>query len=126
MVQIAREVGGDSNGFGFIQVPFNLAMPEALTMINQTVSGEVLSTLEAADRLGVTVIASASILQGRMAQGLPDEIRSTFGLESDSQTAIQFVRSTPGITTALIGMSQAAHVEENLQLVGAARRGRPA
>ena len=125
MVQIAREVGGDSNGFGFIQLPFNLAMPEALTMINQTVSGEALSTLEAADRLGVTVIASASILQGRMAQGLPDEIRSTFGLASDSQTAIQFVRSTPGITTALIGMSQAAHVEENLQLVGAALRGRP-
>jgi len=116
MVQIAREVGGHSHGFGVIQLPFNLAISEASTMVNQTVSGENLSTLEAAAKLDVTVFASASILQGRMAQGLPEEIRSTFGLASDSQTAIQFVRSTPGITTALIGMSQVAHVEENMQL----------
>ena len=31
--------------------------------------------------------------------------------------AIQFVRSTPGITTALVGMSNVDHVDENLQLV---------
>lgn len=117
MVQLAREVGGDAHGFRFIQLPFNLAMPEALTLVNQTVSSEKLSTLEAAAKLNVTVVSSASILQGRMAQGLPQEVRSAFGLSSDSQTAIQFVRSTPGITTALIGMSQVAHVEENLQLV---------
>ena len=118
MVQLAREVGGDSHGFRFIQLPFNLAMPEALTLVNQTVAGEKSNTLEAAAKLNVTVVASASILQGRMAQGLPDEVRSTFGLSIDSQAAIQFVRSTPGITTALVGMSQVAHVEENLQLVG--------
>ena len=82
IVQTARDVGGDSHGFGFIQLPFNLAMPEAQTMVNQTVSGENLSTLEAAAKLGITVVASASILQGRMAHGLPDEIRSTFGLAS--------------------------------------------
>jgi aryl-alcohol dehydrogenase-like predicted oxidoreductase len=28
------------------------------------------------------------------------------------------VRSAPGITTALVGMSSVAHVEENLQLAG--------
>jgi predicted aldo/keto reductase-like oxidoreductase len=31
------------------------------------------------------------------------------------------VRSAPGITTALVGMSQRAHVEENLQLAAVAR-----
>ncbi len=30
------------------------------------------------------------------------------------QRAVQFVRSTPGMTVALIGMRQTAHVEENL------------
>jgi aryl-alcohol dehydrogenase-like predicted oxidoreductase len=30
------------------------------------------------------------------------------------QTAIEFARSKPGITTALIGMSRVEHVEENL------------
>ncbi len=118
MVQLAREVGGESHGFCFIQLPFNLAMPEALVMNNQTLEGENVSVLEAASGLGVTVVASASILQGKVAHGLPDAIREPLGsLATDAQTSIQFVRSTPGITTALIGMSRLPHIEENLQLV---------
>jgi len=117
MVSLAREAGGEAHGFRFIQLPFNLAMPEALTLANQLVDGQTLSTLEAAERLGVTVISSASIFQGRVAQGLPAELRETLGsLPTDAQTAIQFVRSAPGITTALVGMSRREHVEENLQL----------
>ena len=118
MVQLAREASGESHGFRFIQLPFNLAMPEALVMNNQTLAGEHVSTLEAANGLGVTVVASAAILQGKIAHGLPEAIREPLGsLATDAQTSIQFVRSTPGITTALIGMSQLPHVEENLQLV---------
>jgi aryl-alcohol dehydrogenase-like predicted oxidoreductase len=119
MVELARELAGASHGFRFIQLPFNLAMPEALTLSNQTVDGEPLSTLEAAPALGVTVISSASIFQGRVAQGLPNDLRVSLGsLPGDAQTAIQFVRSAPGIATALVGMSQLQHVEENLKLVG--------
>ena len=111
MVDLAREVGGESHGFRFIQLPFNLAMPEALTLSHQV------STLEAAVGLGVTVISSASIFQGRVAQGLPKDLRATLGsLSTDAQSAIQFVRSAPGITTALVGMSTLEHVEDNLQL----------
>ncbi|HJP94402.1 MAG TPA: aldo/keto reductase [Pyrinomonadaceae bacterium] len=98
MLERAREVGGEAHGFRFIQLPFNLAMTEALTVANETVDGEEVSVLEAAKRLGVTVIASASLLQGRI----------------DPRSAIQFVRSTEGITTALIGMSRVEHVEQNL------------
>ncbi|HEX6730885.1 MAG TPA: aldo/keto reductase [Pyrinomonadaceae bacterium] len=117
MVNLAREVAGDAHGFRFIQLPLNLAMPEALTLKNQPVGDEELSSLEAAQRLGVTVAASASMLQGRVAQGLPKSVREPLGsLSTDAQTAIQFVRSTPGVTTALVGMSRVEHVEENLQL----------
>ncbi len=118
MVELAHEVGGESHGFRFIQLPYNLAMPEALSLPNQELAeGEVVSLLEAAAALGVTVVSSASILQGRVAQGLPESIREPLGgLATDAQTAIQFVRSTPGITTALVGMSHREHVEENLQL----------
>jgi aryl-alcohol dehydrogenase-like predicted oxidoreductase len=117
MVSLAREVGGDAHGFRFIQLPFNLAMPEALTLANQVVAGQSLTLLEAAELLGITVISSASIFQGRVAQGLPENVREALGsLPSDAQTAIQFVRSAPGITTALVGMSRREHVEENLQL----------
>jgi len=119
MVELAREVGGESHGFRFIQLPFNIAMPEALVLRNQTITpGEEVSVLEAAAALGVTVMSSASLFQGRVAQGLPESIREPLGsLATDAQTAIQFVRSTPGITTALVGMSNREHVEENLQLV---------
>ncbi len=118
MVEIAREVGGESHGFRFIQLPFNLAMPEALVLRNQIVDDVEVSTLEASAALGVTVVSSASILQGRVAHGLPETIREPLGsLATDALTAIQFVRSTPGITTALVGMSSREHVNENLQLV---------
>ena len=119
MVDIARALGGESHGFRFIQAPFNLALPEALTLSNQEVAGRQRSTLEAAVELGITVISSASIFQGRVAQGLPKELRESLGsLPTDAQSAIQFVRSAPGITTALVGMSRIEHVEENLQLTG--------
>ena len=109
MVELAREAGGENHGFRVIQLPLNLAMPEAIPVA------------EAADQLGLTVIASASMLQARLSQGLPEQIRTPLGpLDSDAQTAIQFVRSTPGITTALVGMSSVEHVEENLALVAVA------
>lgn len=119
MVEVAREAGGESHGFRFIQLPFNLAMPEALTLLSQTVNGEKLTVIEVARKFDITVVASASMLQGRVAQGLSEAVRQTLGsLATDAQTAIQFVRSTPGVSTALVGMSRVEHVEENLQLVG--------
>ena len=106
MLELAREAGGEGHGFRFIQLPLNLAMPEGIQVS------------EAAEELGVTVIASASMLQARLSKGLPEQIRPPLGsLRRDAQTAIQFVRSTPGVTTALVGMSRVDHVEENLELV---------
>jgi aryl-alcohol dehydrogenase-like predicted oxidoreductase len=116
VVSIAREVGGESHNFKVIQLPYNLAMPEALTSANQVVDGDTLSVLMAADRLGITVMCSASILQARLSQGLPPFVAEALkGLSTDAQRAIQFVRSTPGVTTALVGMSRRAHVEENMK-----------
>jgi len=107
--EIATTVGGAGHHFRFIQLPFNLAMPEAYT------SG----VLEAAAQLGIAVVASASLLQSRLARDLPDSLAEKFpGLTTDAQRAIQFTRSTPGVAAALAGMSQTAHVAENLQLAG--------
>jgi aryl-alcohol dehydrogenase-like predicted oxidoreductase len=117
MIELARAAGGAEHHLRFVQLPFNLGMPEALTQGNQTFQGAEVSVLEAARALGATVVASASILQGRVARDLPEAIREPLGsLATDVQTALQFTRSTPGITTALIGMSQHTHVEENLRL----------
>jgi predicted aldo/keto reductase-like oxidoreductase len=92
-------------------------MPEAFLFANQAVNGRVFSTIEAAGELGVSVVCSASILQGKLAQNLPKHLNATLGnLKTDAQTSIQFVRSTPKVTTALVGMSKAAHVAENMAL----------
>lgn len=118
MVDIARELAGDRHHFRFIQLPVNLAMPEALFFQNQKLGDEYVSAVEAAQSLGITVMASGSLLQGQAARGLPEAIRDALGsLATDAQTGIQFVRSAPGVTTALVGMSSVAHVEENLELV---------
>jgi len=115
IASVAREVGGETHHFRAIQLPHNLAMPEALTLGNQVVEGEPLSLLMAAARLGVTVMCSASMLQAKLAQNLPPFVGEALkGLSTDAQRAIQFVRSTPGVTTALVGMSQRPHVDENL------------
>jgi aryl-alcohol dehydrogenase-like predicted oxidoreductase len=109
---IAREAGGDGHHFRFIQLPLNLAMPEAF---GNRVDGE--SVLSLAARFGITTVASASLLQSRLARNLPSEIRDRLpGMRTDAQRAIQFARSTPGITSALVGMSHRGHVRENLDL----------
>jgi aryl-alcohol dehydrogenase-like predicted oxidoreductase len=117
IAEVAEDVAGEAHHFRVIQLPHNLAMPEALTLDNQTVDGETMPTLIAAEKLGITVMCSASIMQARLTQALPAFVAEAFHhLTSDAQRAIQFVRSTPGVTTALIGMSQRSHVEENLLL----------
>jgi aryl-alcohol dehydrogenase-like predicted oxidoreductase len=117
IAEIATEVGGPDHHFRVIQLPYNLAMPEAITLVNQEAKGEQLSLLMAADRMDLMVMCSASIMQSKLTQNLPPFVGEALtGLATDAQRAIQFVRSTPGVTTALVGMSHRSHVEENLAL----------
>lgn len=115
-VQIARQVGGDGHGFKFIQLPHNLAMPEAYLVPNQSANGQAFATIQAAHDLGVSVMVSGSILQGKLSSGVPLHIRKILGGKTDAQTSLQFARSTPNVTTALVGMSSVGHVEENMHL----------
>ena len=118
MWNIAEKIGGENHGFRFIQLPFNLMMPEAFLLQNQQFNGEVFSTIEIANNFGISVMISGSMMQGKLATGLPENIRANLGnLETDAMTSLQFVRSTPAVTTSLVGMSRPSHVEENMQLV---------
>lgn len=117
LVQIAQEIAGGRHRFRFVQLPFNLGMTEALTMGNQMIAGRKRTVMEAADELDVTLIASASLLQGQVASNLPGFVAEAMGLSNDAERALQFVRSAPGITTALVGMSRAEHARSNAQLL---------
>jgi aryl-alcohol dehydrogenase-like predicted oxidoreductase len=114
MIEAAERVGGHHHHFRMIQLPYNLAMTEAFTARNQPIpSNGMRSTLAAADSAGIAVCASASLLQGRLGRRLPPLVEEAFsGLNSDAQRAVQFVRSTPGVSSALVGMSTTAHVRD--------------
>jgi aryl-alcohol dehydrogenase-like predicted oxidoreductase len=114
LVAAAYDLQGDGHHFRVIQLPHNLAMPEALTRQNQQVDGQTVSPLEAAQAFGIYAMCSASILQSRLAHELPDVLAQVFHFDTDAQRAIQFVRSSPGVGSALVGMKQVGHVEENL------------
>lgn len=111
LAEAAHQIAGDNHHFRFIQLPFNLAMPEALTRPVE----DGATVLDVAAQLDITVVASAPLMQARLARNLPNDFeRMLPRLGTHAQRAIQFTRSTPGIASALVGMSNRAHVEENL------------
>ncbi len=116
LVRLAEEVGGKDHHFKVIQLPYNIGMPEALAEKTQSFNGATVPLLVAAKALDIYVMISAPILQGRLARGLPADLHQALGEGTDAQRALQFVRSTPGIGTALIGMKQADHVRDNMAL----------
>ncbi|MGH8737772.1 MAG: aldo/keto reductase [Burkholderiales bacterium] len=97
-----------------VQLPFNPAMAEGFTRFSQaTGKGNIASTLQAAHQLGVYVMTSHTLGKGRfavedpLAAGVP-------GLANPAQRALQFARSTPGIGSALAGLSLPAHLDDLL------------
>lgn len=108
MAQIAERAGGPEHHFRFIQLPFNVEMVEAFVERPESV-------LDAALRLGIAAVASATLSQTRVLGQMPERLASRLpGLETNAQRAIQFTRSSPGIAAALVGMSRREHVLENL------------
>lgn len=108
LADIAAEEAGRNHHFRFIQLPFNLAMVEAYL-------GHPESVLQIAARLGIAVVASATLMQTRALANMPDSVQQLLpGLGSDAQRAIQFTRSTPGISVALVGMARREHVLDNI------------
>jgi aryl-alcohol dehydrogenase-like predicted oxidoreductase len=114
---VARDVAGSVHHLRAVQLPVNFQMLEALSRSNQSGANGLVPLLEVAAEQGVTVIASASLLQGRVIGRLPSKLQSRFDANlTDAQRGLQFVRSAPGLTAALAGMSRPEHVEENMQL----------
>lgn len=126
VLEAARTVAGEAHHLRAIQLPLNLAMPEALLLPNQKMPregrgelppGGPAPFLDAAARAGLAVFFSAPTLQGRLTRGLPPAVAEFLpGLRTDAQRAIQFARSAPGATSALVGMKHVAHVRENLEV----------
>lgn len=113
LLQAATAAGGQAHHFGWIQLPLNLAMPEAFLAPTQPLDGTALTPLAAAQAAGLSVQTSASIMQARILRQLPEGFPAALGVQTPAQAALQFTRSCPGVTTALCGMGTPAHVTEN-------------
>lgn len=110
----AETVGTDEVGLKAVQLPFNVAMADAFTVRSHQTDEGPLSALEYAHEQGLSVFTSASIGQGDLARSLPDDIAAQLSGDSTVQRALNFARSAPGVTAALVGMSRAEHVAENV------------
>jgi aryl-alcohol dehydrogenase-like predicted oxidoreductase len=115
LVALAREVGGTLHHFRAVQLPVSLAMPEAARLPTQALGRHRVALLEAADALGVAVVASAPLMQGRLTDALPPEVRELLpGCTTDAQRALRFAASLPAVRTVLAGMRRCEHVAENV------------
>jgi aryl-alcohol dehydrogenase-like predicted oxidoreductase len=114
----ALDVGGADHHLRALQLPYNLAMAEALRLPSQLGPGGGTAAVLASLRgTGTLVLASAPLVQGRALGRLPGLVRECLpGPRSDAQLCLQFARSSPGITSAIVGMREASHVEQNLAL----------
>ncbi len=127
MVEVARAVGGEQHGFRVVQLPFSAALPEALTAPTQEVAGELLPAIEAARRLGLVVVTSGPLSQGRLATGaLPPAAAALLDEHAHeaagtaAQRALRIARSG-GAHVTLVGMGRPEHVAEDLAAARAPR-----
>ena len=114
LLEIAKEVGGANHHFQWVQLPLNLAMPEAFTAPTQQFGGHAIPLLQAAQEAGMRVQTSASMMQARILRQIPPKLGAALGVTTPAQAALQFTRSVPGVTVALCGMSRVEHVADNL------------
>jgi aryl-alcohol dehydrogenase-like predicted oxidoreductase len=113
--RLVSEVAGKDHHLRVIQLPVNAAMLEALTFRNQPVGNSLLTAASAARDLGFEVVASAALGQGQFPAKMNDALAEAWpGLLTHRQRSLQFVRSLPGISSALFGSTEVEHVREDL------------
>ncbi len=113
-INMAKQVGGKDHGFRFIQLPYNMNYDQALLSKNQIVGGKSVSILESAVSLGVGVFTSVPFMQGRL---LAPGVMPEFNNLKPSLRALQFLRSSPGVISPLVGQKSPEHVTENLEIM---------
>jgi aryl-alcohol dehydrogenase-like predicted oxidoreductase len=110
----ADAAGNAATHLRAIQLPFNVFMADAFTVEAHETPEGTKSALWFANDAGLDVFTSASIMQGRLASEMPDDVAAKLDGETTAQRAINFARSAPGVTASLVGMGSPDHVAENV------------
>ncbi|WP_335999887.1 aldo/keto reductase [Halorientalis halophila] len=106
--------GTEATHLRAIQLPFNVFMADAFTVESHEGAAGPQSALWFANDAGLDVFTSASIMQGRLASEMPEQVEAKLDGETRAQRAINFARSAPGVTSALVGTGSPEHVAENV------------
>lgn len=120
---LARQAAGSqADSFKFIQLPVNLGMLEAIVKPTQKLESQMVSAIAAANKLGISAIASAAIGQAKGLGHIPETLNAAFGDRplTNAMKTLQFTRSVPGLLAALVGMKAKNHLAENLELAAIA------
>jgi aryl-alcohol dehydrogenase-like predicted oxidoreductase len=106
----------DDHGLAAVQLPFSATMADAFTARVHAVDGAdgPLSALAYADRVGLSAFVSAPLGQGALAREVPEAVATTTAGDTPAQKALNFARSAPAVTAALVGSGRPEHVRENL------------
>jgi aryl-alcohol dehydrogenase-like predicted oxidoreductase len=115
---VAEKVGGSGHHFRAVQMPTNLGMTQSVVYRSQSVGAKRMPALEACAALDLAAFGSVPILQGRaVGVDFPERVAEAFPEAHGSLfQALQFARSAPGATTALVGVSDPEHAAEDFAL----------
>ena len=110
----AETVGSAATSLRAVQLPFNVHMADAFATASHDTAEGGQSALRFANDTGLDVFTSASLMQGRLARELPEDVAERLDGGTQAQQALNFARSAPGVTSALVGTGSPAHVAENV------------
>lgn len=112
VLNVCESVSEDHH-FQAIQLPYSMAMLEAISLHNQMYHSKSYPIISAAGMLGVNVMISAPLLQSQLLHLPPSIANALPGDINLVQKALQFVSSTPSVTSAIVGMKQIEHAKDN-------------
>jgi len=115
--EAALAAGSGDHHMRAVQLPYGLAVGEGAVLASQLAGGASASVIELLVDTGTLVLASAPLYGGQIVGRVPRFVRAAYPeTRSDAQCAIQFARSTRGVTSAVVGLREAEHVEAAVEL----------
>ena len=110
----ATAADDETTGFRAVRLPFNAVMADAFTVAAHEGVEGVRSALGVARAAGIDLFAGAPLAQGALLDGLPGDGGEQIDGGTPAQRAIDFARSAPAVTAALVDTASRERLQENL------------
>jgi aryl-alcohol dehydrogenase-like predicted oxidoreductase/nucleoside-diphosphate-sugar epimerase len=115
VLEIAKIAAGyKPHNFVGIELPINVLMNEAFVYPNQMYNGELVTVLDFAINNNIKVFTSHSVLYGEDSEKINTHYNFDYELTTP-QKSLVFLKSMPGITSAIVGMKKSANVDSAIE-----------